>query len=278
LLKKENVPVVASLNFPAPSRTTGYAFHLPIKPYEAPEAPEADSGGGAEKTGRKQQKSDEKDEVDEMVKAEVQGNPSVLHKEGIPTALSAGGNYSNFLKNLRLAVKAGLPAEIALEKISLTPAQWLGISDITGTVETGKLANLVLTDGDLFAEKTKIKHVFVDGTKYSIKKPEAPEGGPAGDVAGEWDITIDVPGMGSLSSTMNLTVSGSSITGVIESDMGTMEIENGSLRGNKITLNVSMMGNAVALIGTVRGNKMSGSADLAGMGALTWSARKPQGE
>jgi imidazolonepropionase-like amidohydrolase len=49
----------------------------------------------------------------------------------------------------------------------VTPAAVLGLTAAVGTIETGKLANLVVVSGnDLFAANTPIKHVFVEGRLY----------------------------------------------------------------------------------------------------------------
>ena len=51
--------------------------------------------------------------------------------------------------------------------MTVTPATILGINTLVGTIETGKLANLVVVSGnDLFASGTPIKHVFVEGRLY----------------------------------------------------------------------------------------------------------------
>jgi adenine deaminase len=50
----------------------------------------------------------------------------------------------------------------------------LGLSDRMGSIAPGKIANLVVTDGDIFNEKTKVKHVFVDGRWFEIHEVETP--------------------------------------------------------------------------------------------------------
>ena len=64
-------------------------------------------------------------------------------------------------------IAAGLSADDALRATTVTPAALLGISAVVGTIEVGKLANLVVVSGnDLFAANTPLKHVFVDGRIY----------------------------------------------------------------------------------------------------------------
>ena len=83
-------------------------------------------------------------------------------------------------KNLRMMVEKGLPEEAALAALTTTPAQTLGLSQRMGTVDTGKLANLVVATGPLFDKGTKIKYVFVDGQKFENDLKKKPEGGNAG--------------------------------------------------------------------------------------------------
>jgi len=75
---------------------------------------------------------------------------------------------ADFPKNVRKAIEKGLPWDAALEAVTVAAARLLGVDSILGTVEAGKIANLIMTDGDLFAEKTKIKKVFVDGEPYEV--------------------------------------------------------------------------------------------------------------
>jgi imidazolonepropionase-like amidohydrolase len=61
------------------------------------------------------------------------------------------------------AVGFGLPWEEALKAITLYPAQIFGLADRLGTIEPGKLANLVVTTGDPLEIRTEVKHVFIGG-------------------------------------------------------------------------------------------------------------------
>lgn len=75
-------------------------------------------------------------------------------------------------------LEAGLPLDAVLAAFTTTPAEVLGVSNSLGTLEKGKIANLFITSGDLFAEKTSVERVFVDGYDYQSedKKPMLPEG------------------------------------------------------------------------------------------------------
>jgi len=107
--------------------------------------------------------------------------PAALSKAGVTYAFYSGGlsNPKDILKNVKKAIDAGLSADDALKAMTVNPAQMLGVADRLGSIEQGKIANLVVTDGDLFGEKTKIKDVFVDGMRYEVHE-EAPPGPPGG--------------------------------------------------------------------------------------------------
>jgi len=98
--------------------------------------------------------------------------PAALERAGVRFAFYSDGlaNPQDVLKNVRKAVAAGLSPEAALRAFTLAPAEIFGLADRLGSLEVGKIADLVVADGDLFAEKTKVKMVFVDGRKYEIRE------------------------------------------------------------------------------------------------------------
>jgi imidazolonepropionase-like amidohydrolase len=103
------------------------------------------------------------------------GTPAALAKAGVQFALYSGGlsDPKDIFKNLKRATDAGLAPGAALQALTLDAADILGLSDRLGSITPGKIANLTITDGELFNEKTKVKHVFVDGRWFVIHE-EAP--------------------------------------------------------------------------------------------------------
>ncbi|MFK7817351.1 MAG: amidohydrolase family protein [Planctomycetaceae bacterium] len=113
-------------------------------------------------------------------------NPARLVKGGVPIVLTANGlkRKSDFLKQLRKAVKRGLPKTDALQALTTRPAETFGVSDLLGSIEPGKLGSLVVTDGDLFEPKTKVVETWVAGERYEH------DAAPERDTVGEWEMTI----------------------------------------------------------------------------------------
>ena len=99
--------------------------------------------------------------------------PAKLHQAGVRFAFYTGGlrNPSEARAAVRTAIDAGLPADAALRAMTLGAAEILGVANRMGSIEVGKIANLVITDGDLFAEGTKIRKVIVDGRPFDVFEP-----------------------------------------------------------------------------------------------------------
>jgi len=99
--------------------------------------------------------------------------PAALEKAGIMFAFESGGleDPKDFVKNAGKAVKAGLSADAAIRALTINAATIAGAADRVGSLEKGRIANVIVTDGDLFGEKTTIKHVFVDGRPVVIEEP-----------------------------------------------------------------------------------------------------------
>jgi imidazolonepropionase-like amidohydrolase len=96
------------------------------------------------------------------------GNAASLAKEGIGFALVSGAtsDAASFLKAVRAAIKAGLPEDAALKALTVQPARYLGLDQALGTLEPGKIANVVLVKGGIFDEKAQVARVFVDGVLF----------------------------------------------------------------------------------------------------------------
>ncbi len=116
-------------------------------------------------------------------------NPGRLSKAGVTIMLTSNGlkDRKSFLKQLKLAVERGLNEDKALEALTVTPAAIYGVETELGTLEAGKLASFVVTDGKLFAKKTKIVETWTGGARHEF------ENKPSEEIAGVWSMKIDGP-------------------------------------------------------------------------------------
>lgn len=92
--------------------------------------------------------------------------PSKLQKAGVKFAVStgdAGAEVRDLPYHAGLASAYGLPKEEALKAVTLYPAQILGVADKLGSIEVGKTANIVVTDGDLLEPRTNVRYLFING-------------------------------------------------------------------------------------------------------------------
>ena len=98
-------------------------------------------------------------------------NPATLAKAGVQIAFGSFGN--EFSRNLpyqaAMAVNFGLPYEEGLKAITLNPARIWGVADKYGSIEPGKMADLILTDGDLLEARTQVKMMFIHGVAVDLE-------------------------------------------------------------------------------------------------------------
>ena len=102
--------------------------------------------------------------------------PAALQKAGAHFAFYSGGTAAKDVrKAVKRAIDAGLPEADAVRALTLSTAEIYGLADRVGSIDRGKIANLLVTKGSLFDEKAKIEYVFIDGVKYE-PVPETPPG------------------------------------------------------------------------------------------------------
>lgn len=92
--------------------------------------------------------------------------PSKLQQAGVRFAISTGDQGAearDLPYHAGLAGAYGLSKEEALKSVTLYPAQILGVADRMGSIEAGKMANVVVTDGDILDPRTTIKYEFING-------------------------------------------------------------------------------------------------------------------
>lgn len=253
-LKQMNVPVFLSLNFP--KRTAA------VSPDADPESLEV-----------------------LRFRSEVPKTAGKLAAAGVKFAFQSGGATSpaDFFTNAGKAVENGLAKDAAVRAMTLGAAELLGIADRTGSLDVGKIANVVVVKGDLLGKDKFVTHVFVDGKYFEQKEP--PKAAPAGagtnpaaaaNISGSYAINIEVPGS-PLAMTLNFTQSGTSLTGSMVSTLGNSPINNGKVDGSNFSFKSSVVFGGQNLdldvLGKVAGGQISGTIDSQA-GPVTFTGTK----
>jgi imidazolonepropionase-like amidohydrolase len=109
--------------------------------------------------------SDEDDSYDRLL-----SQPAELSAAGVKFAF---GSFDNsFARRLGQqaanAVAYGLPYDEALKAVTIYPAQIFGVADQVGTLETGKIANIIVTNGDPLELTTDVKYLFIKGQRTAL--------------------------------------------------------------------------------------------------------------
>lgn len=212
-----------------------------------------------------------------------------LEKAGILFGFStANAKASEVQKNLKAMLDNGLSQKAALAALTTNPAAILGVSGLVGTLEKGKLANLVLTTDTLFKEEAQIKHVIADGYvfDYEVKKKavkaEATTAKPgaasnAVAVEGVWEYTSETPA-GSSGGEITLKRENGVLGGTITYDDPTgsgkasATIKNVSINGNGLSFEFDVaaggMTLTVTISGEINGKTMEGSLSVPQMGSF----------
>jgi hypothetical protein len=197
-------------------------------------------------------------------------SPAELNKAGVKFAFYSGGIAApkDILKAAKKSIDAGLPADAALRALTLSAAEIFRVADRLGSIEKGKIANLIVADGDLFNEKTKIKFVFVDGQRFTVREPEKPKDPPKGDISGKWKLSFTTP-EGAEESTLDVTMAtDGSLSGIVSGKRGNGSIITGYLSGTKFnfTINVLIEGSPTDVIfnGTFDGTSLKGVINALG--------------
>jgi imidazolonepropionase-like amidohydrolase len=207
-------------------------------------------------------------------------SPTALEKTGVKFAFYSGGIAApkDILPAVKKAIDAGLSPDAALRALTLSPAEIFGVSQTMGSLENGKIANLVVTDGDLFDKKTKVKIVFVDGRKYEVREVLRPSEPPKGDLTGKWTLKFTTQ-QGEEQATADLAMEpDGTLNGTVTSDRGTGSVFSAWVSGDKFsfTINIPIEGGAsdVVFTGTFEGSSMKGSISALGY-RFDFSGTKP---
>ncbi len=163
-----------------------------------------------------------------------------LEDESIQFALSTSGlkTLSDFKQNLAKMIDEGLTEERALAALTTVPAALLGIDRTNGTLAPGKLANVVVFDGPIFADDSVVRHIFVDGVEYLVEEKKKPKGGDPNavvDPRGEWAVRFESP-EGGAERKWEIKGAPGSFSGTAETRSGTVAFDDIRLEGNMLTV------------------------------------------
>ena len=113
-------------------------------------------------------------------------NAGRLAGAGIPFALTTAGlkAKSDFWTNLRKAIENGLPEQKALEALTIGPARLIHVDDQVGTLQKGRVANFIITSGNLFSSDNVIYENWIQGKQYIVNQKDA------ADLRGKWQLTV----------------------------------------------------------------------------------------
>ncbi|HEX6942702.1 MAG TPA: amidohydrolase family protein, partial [Gemmatimonadaceae bacterium] len=147
-------PPVVTVDFPQPSQTTGWQFQF----------------------SQRQDPSDSASRSAAATKV-IEGNAAALNSAGIKFALASGGLAPNaFMDNVRKAIAAGLPRTVALEALTIRAAEAAGVDAQLGSIEAGKIANLLVVQGEPLSASARLESVYVDGLQYDVVPAAAGRG------------------------------------------------------------------------------------------------------
>lgn len=206
-------------------------------------------------------------------------------KKGIPYGFSTLKAKPKTVKeNIGIMIENGLTEDQALAALTTNPAKILGVSKLMGTVEKGKIANIVVTDKPYFEKKSNVRYVFVDGRmyEYEVKKKKPSNPNAVVKPAGQWDYVIDIPGRRT-EGVMTIEDNDGDLSGSISSAEAdsSQKMDNIELDGNELTFSTtfSMGGQSITIDYslTIDGDSFEGTASVGEFGSFEMEgSREPK--
>lgn len=193
-------------------------------------------------------------------------NLSAFEKANIPFSITSSDmkDAKQFLANIKKAIQNGLSETKALEALTKTPANQLGVYDQVGSLETGKWANFIITSEPIFANNSKIIENWVQGNKYEVNASEWTN------IAGKYKLTINKNGT---IADYNIEVKKDLTATVVGADTLAAKL---SVSESVIKLNFPTKkgrgAEQIRLSGIISGNTWSGVGTDGAGSKTTWSA------
>ncbi|PEN14912.1 amidohydrolase [Longibacter salinarum] len=291
-LEEANVPLFLTLKLPEPADgVEPDTSDADTTRADAPgHAVTPDDPSSFFKTDLRITSEDDLESEEQVLKARQQSilkqyrsNAATLHDAGLQFGFTTiDAKPGDIRDNLRVMIEHGLPEDVALAALTTNAASLLGLSDQLGTVESGKIANLVVTDGDFFSEDTSIQYVFVDGKRfpYTSDESEAEVTGSVEALVGTWKYELETP-QGTTTGEIVLEGDEDNLSGTISGAEGdeTTDLENISFDGTTLSfdLNAENAGQLSVTV-DVEGDQFEGSVSGAfGSFPITGSRTSPDG-
>ncbi len=273
-IKSKNIPVLLSTDLPKEEKKK--------KDEKEKKDKEKDKKIDKDKKDEKKDKEEDSEEiklfkerksksVDEYV-----SQAAAFEKAGIPFGFSfIKGKHKDVHASIRRMIEKGLSEKAALSALTTYPAKLLSISSVVGTLEIGKIANVIITTKPYFDEKSKIKYVFVDGAKeeYEVKEKKKKSDGDSSGIDGEWEFTVEGP-TGSETQTMTIEKTGDTykVSMAGSENMPPTVIEDVELDGNvmnyKFDIEDGGFSFTVEIALEFDGDEMEGSATAGDFGSF----------
>jgi imidazolonepropionase-like amidohydrolase len=195
--------------------------------------------------------------------------PAVLAKNGILFALVSGaGKSGDYFPGIRKAIDNGLSADDALRATTINPAKILGIDRQLGSIDKGKIANIVITDKPIFDKESKVKRIFVDGREAKLptedekKKSAAAAPSTGSAIDGAWSFVVKTSSA-DVNISATLKVENGQISGTYSGDRGSGDIGNGTFDGTTVQFSIAASGKEDAgdwvFHGALHGANMDGT-------------------
>lgn len=203
--------------------------------------------------------------------------PAVLAKNGIQFALvSATAKASAYLSGIRKAITNGLAPADALRAVTLTPARIFGVDRQLGSLDRGKIANIIITDKPIFEKSAKVSRMFIDGREVRLQ--EARSAALDSPINGVWNLSVRTP-QGDITIIVTLEAESGHVSGTFSGDKGSGDISGGIFNKPALQFTISTQGDGEAsdwiFRGTITDDTIEGTVSTS-LGAFPFTGSRPQ--
>ena len=161
-----------------------------------------------------------------------------LMEAGVPVAFTTQGldKPESLLAKVRILIENGLSEDAALAALTSNSAEILGVDSLLGSLEPGRLGHVILMTGPFSNERSKVRHVIIEGRTFEYNKdaePVGPDSDVPGeiDIAGRWLVQIKSGEMEMTDGELVLAVEDGALSGSFSSEQGDGRIDSGTLTG-----------------------------------------------